>query len=129
MVGSYFIADPWKAGHYLTNTLPGGGKSPLMRLPPFIQGHITLNEAPFTIPTFSNRRRSCRYFSFSLICTLYFNQKIYGLFSNCTVSFNPTVASYSFDLLSTSRANDLDSLHLHHLHSSTISSRTTKPVI
>ena len=55
-------------------------------MPPFIQGHITLNEAPSNISTFSHRRKSRRHFSLSPSCTLCFNKKIYELFSNYTVS-------------------------------------------
>lgn len=99
---------------------PGGGKwLQLVRLLFLILGHVTLNEAPSTIP---HRGKSRRYFSFGLNCTLLFNKKIYGLFSNCAVSVNPAVSSNGFDLLPASRAYYLEPLHFH----STISPRAVK---
>ena len=60
-----------------------------------------------------NRERSTL-FSPGACHTCLRSWKVHILLSNRTVSFNPTVRGYSFNLLSASRAGDLDTLQLQH---------------
>jgi len=96
-------------------------------LEPFIPGYIAFNEVTFAIPTCSPGSRG-RYFSLGLSRRLLLyedmlrlDSKIYKLLTDRTVTFNPSVPGYSLNLLSTSRANDLDALSFYHCCFATLS--------
>ena len=93
---------------------------------------IELGSPFFIVPSCKPRRYfspslSCRmstsmrrrHFIPSLGCNMFTNTtpvnwKVHVLLSNCAVSFDPTIRGYSFNLLSASGADDLNSLQLHH---------------